>query len=148
MSRHTRWIDDGNSWCCEKHLPSVVMPASSGLCAFSTCDSVRPKRESFTTIGKTLVKPTPAPKPATKTKPSQPTNVRKKKPTTPVKAKTSTVSTPENNTENVELCAWFKCTRGEGGVHAPARAKSKYCSRACSNANARFQHKQRKKDEE
>ena len=143
MSRHTKWIDDGNSWVCEKHLPSVIMPASSGVCAFSTCDSVRPKRESFN-IGKAVSKPKPTPKPVPTT--PKPTNVRKKKPTTPVKPETLT--TPESTVDTGDLCSWFKCTRGENGTHAAARPKSKYCSRACSNANARFQHKQRKKDDE
>ena len=45
-SPHTRWID-AKTWICTRHLPSVRMDASIGMCAFSTCDSVRPRRESF-----------------------------------------------------------------------------------------------------
>ena len=43
-SPHTRWID-AKTWICTRHLPSVRMDASIGMCAFSTCDSVRPRRE-------------------------------------------------------------------------------------------------------
>ena len=45
-----------------------------------------------------------------------------------------------------ELCAWHNCTRGPSGGRAVRRKNSKYCSRACSNANARWRFKQRKKD--
>ena len=140
MSSHfTKWIDN-NSWVCSKHLPSVVMPASSGLCAFSTCESTRPTRESFTTIGPSAS--TTATKSRTLTK-----SIRKKKAHVP---KTSTKNAVQDNvttaTLEVELCAWFKCTKGESGGAAPARARSKYCDRACSNANARWNHKQRAKE--
>ena len=36
------------------------------------------------------------------------------------------------------LCIWPPCEK-------PRRKKSKYCSRECSNKNARWRHKQRKK---
>ena len=44
----------------------------------------------------------------------------------------------------VGLCAWEKCAKGLEGGRADARNKSKYCSRDCSNKNARFRHKARK----
>lgn len=47
-----------------------------------------------------------------------------------------------------ELCAWHNCTRGPANGRAVRRKNSKYCSRACSNANARWRFKQRKKDGE
>jgi len=47
-----------------------------------------------------------------------------------------------------ELCAWHNCTRGPGNGRAVRRKNSKYCSRACSNANARFRFKKRKKSDE
>ena len=37
----------------------------------------------------------------------------------------------------VESCAWHECEK-------PRRPRSKYCSRACSNKNARHRFKQRK----
>jgi hypothetical protein len=42
---------------------------------------------------------------------------------------------------SVETCEWPGCTN----ARAP---NSKYCSRACSNKNARSRHAQRKKTEE
>lgn len=39
-----------------------------------------------------------------------------------------------------EPCAWKDCDK-------PARKASKYCSRACSNKNARWRHSQRRKEE-
>jgi len=43
------------------------------------------------------------------------------------------------------LCAWEECDNGLNEKPAPTRSKSKYCSRDCSNKNARFRHKSRKK---
>ena len=58
------------------------------------------------------------------------------------------VETPIDTSQmsDEELCAWHNCTRGPGGGRAVRRKNSKYCSRACSNANARWRFKQRKKD--
>lgn len=42
--------------------------------------------------------------------------------------------------EDVEICAWHPCEK-------VARPGSKYCSRACSNKNARWRYKQRKSNE-
>lgn len=134
-SPHTRWID-ATTWICTRHLPSVRMPASAGLCAFSTCDSVRPRRESFdrvanTSASTTSVKPTaPAPKKVV---------AKKAVP----KAEASPVVAAA--TEDVEKCEWFKCNKGPDGTRANSRARSKYCSRACSNSSARHRHKLRAK---
>jgi hypothetical protein len=43
------------------------------------------------------------------------------------------------------MCAWFKCEKGENSKRASVRSNSKYCSRDCSNRNARWRHKHRKK---
>lgn len=42
------------------------------------------------------------------------------------------------------LCAWLHCDKGTTSVRAIRRKGSKYCSRDCSNKNARWRHKQRK----
>ena len=52
---HTLAID-ASTWICTRHLPSVQMKASIGMCAFSTCDSVRPRRESFDRVVTASVK--------------------------------------------------------------------------------------------
>ena len=41
------------------------------------------------------------------------------------------------------LCSWKECDKGHSGP-ANSRANSKYCSRDCSNRNARALHKERK----
>jgi len=43
------------------------------------------------------------------------------------------------------LCAWKECNKGQNGDPAPPRSKSIYCSRDCSNKNARLRHRNRKK---
>jgi len=47
--------------------------------------------------------------------------------------------TPKN-----PVCAWQMCDKGFSGGRAFSREKSKYCSRDCSNKNARARHKDRK----
>jgi len=41
------------------------------------------------------------------------------------------------------LCAWENCDKGLNGVPEFARRNSKYCSRDCSNKNARSRYKKR-----
>ena len=131
---HTRWID-AKTWICTRHLPSVRMDASIGMCAFSTCDSVRPRRESFNRVVSVAAN-------SSVSKPSAPVQ-QKKSPSMKINAPTA-----ENKaaTEGaVSKCAWFKCNKGPNGGIADARPRSKYCSRACSNSSARYRHKIRAK---
>jgi hypothetical protein len=44
-------------------------------------------------------------------------------------------------TEKTIYCAWNGCTKGINGSRAESRPNSKYCSRRCSNDNARWRHK-------
>ena len=46
--------------------------------------------------------------------------------------------------EEVERCTWHQCDKGAAGGPAVRRKGSKYCSRDCSNKNARWRHKKRK----
>mgnify|MGYP001161027737 CR=1 FL=1 len=133
-SPHTRWID-AKTWICTRHLPSVRMDASIGMCAFSTCDSVRPRRESFDRVAAVAVN-SPA------SKPSAPVQKKTTSKTTTTSPK---VEAAVDTNAEVELCAWFKCTKGPNGGPAASRARSKYCSRACSNSSARHRHKIRVK---
>ena len=41
--------------------------------------------------------------------------------------------------QGITMCDWHSC-------HEPARAGSKYCSRRCSNRNARQRHRKRKRE--
>lgn len=45
------------------------------------------------------------------------------------------------------LCAWEDCEKGPQGGPAMTRRNSKYCSRDCSNKNARWRFAQRRKEE-
>ena len=132
---HTRWID-ATTWICTRHLPSVQMKASIGMCAFSTCDSVRPRRESFDRIATSTAK-APTTKPVAK-----PVGQKKSAPKKAIAPKVEPVQLADGN---VAKCAWFKCTKGPDGGPADSRARSKYCSRACSNSSARYRHKIRAK---
>ena len=131
---HTRWID-AKTWICTRHLPSVRMDASIGMCAFSTCDSVRPRRESFDRVAAVAV------------------NSKASKSSAPVQQKKSAfiqMNAPKADNKKttvgvVAKCAWFKCNKGPDGGIADARPRSKYCSRACSNSSARYRHKIRAK---
>jgi hypothetical protein len=46
--------------------------------------------------------------------------------------------------EHSEECTWHQCDKGAAGSPAVRRKGSKYCSRDCSNKNARWRHKKRK----
>ena len=48
------------------------------------------------------------------------------------------ISRVAQENEEQEICAWKPCKNA-------ARPNSKYCSRTCSNKNARWRHKQRKR---
>ena len=81
------------------------MDASIGMCAFSTCDSVRPRRESFDRVVAVAV------------------NSQASKPSAPVQKKSVSKSTSAPKVETAattnstaELCAWFKCTKGPNGL--------------------------------
>ena len=110
-------------WVCPKHLPSVKLPANIEKCFFSGCSSVRPSNRpgnSSVVSSSSIVSSS---------------KVRKRNSTKPAKTTAGEES----------LCSWFKCEKGEDGGRATVRSNSKYCSRDCSNRNARWRHKQRKR---
>ncbi len=129
MSRLTYWKTN-TEWVCSKHLPSLTMPSSVGVCTFAGCDSVRPRREDFTS--NQIAANARSLQRSVQKKPTK--SVRSQ-----VKAKPKVV-----HSANAKLCDWFKCDK-DNGQPAIARSKSKYCSKDCSNKNARWRHKQRKK---
>lgn len=166
---------DSKFWICPKHLPSVSIPGHIKKCWYAGCTSVRPEKEldpfanfniasvtgntsfaknsqnssrrkSTTNTKKTVAKSTKKVAVTSKAvetpqKPSKEETKKAKKSTT--KTKESKVSTVERNSN---LCSWFKCDK-DNGKPAKARNQSKYCSRDCSNRNARYRMKQRKKQE-
>jgi hypothetical protein len=166
---------DSKFWICPKHLPSVSIPGHIKKCWYAGCTSVRPEKEldPFANFNIASVTGDPAfTKGSQKSsqKKSSSSNTKKtgakntKKFTTKSdvaqaskdppketkKYKKSVVKTKESKTltteRNPTLCAWFKCDK-DNGKPAKARNQSKYCSRDCSNRNARFRMKQRKKQD-
>ena len=159
-------------WVCPRHLPSVNIPGHIDKCWYAGCLSVRPEKEvdpfadfDAATLKKISKNPSKrkvhstTAKSKTKNKTaSSVTSQRKKAVSTPAKTQTSspkkTQSKKSNTTkivtrsveENTVLCAWFKCDK-DNGSPAKARNQSKYCSRDCSNRNARYRMKQRKKED-
>ena len=165
---------DSKFWICPKHLPSVSIPGHIKKCWYAGCTSVRPEKEldpfanfniasvtgdpSFTkgsqkssqkksttsktkkTTGKNTKKVASK---SEEVKSSQKTSKADKKNKSVSKTKESTSFTVERNPT---LCAWFKCDK-DNGKPAKARNQSKYCSRDCSNRNARYRMKQRKKQD-
>ena len=45
-------------------------------------------------------------------------------------------------------CDWFQCNKGKDGKRGLTPINSKYCSKDCSNKNARWRYKQRQNDDE
>ena len=45
-------------------------------------------------------------------------------------------------------CDWFQCNKGEDGTRGLTPINSKYCSKDCSNKNARWRYKKRQNDDE
>ena len=117
----TYWKNE-NEWVCPKHLPSVKLPANVDKCFFSGCYSLRPKNRPGNS-GTTVPRPSP----------SFMTSAMHRS------------SKPHVEIEEGNLCAWFKCEKGLNETRSTIRSNSKYCSRDCSNRNARWRHKQRKK---
>ena len=164
---------DSKFWICPKHLPSVSIPGHIKKCWYAGCTSVRPEKEldpfanfniasvtgntsftknsqnssrqkSTTNAKKTVAQNTrivAVTSKAVETPQNLPKEETKK--TKKSTTKESKVLTVERNPA---LCAWFKCDK-DNGKPAKARNQSKYCSRDCSNRNARYRMKQRKKQE-
>ena len=108
-----KWIDE-NTWGCLRHIPSAKLPAICEKCWF--CGEARPPLAEGQKLPpsfrpKTSESPRPLPK---KVKPSF----------------TSVAETSEVRAK----CAWVGCVKS-------AAPNSKYCSRNCSNKNARARHR-------
>jgi hypothetical protein len=125
-SRLSRWKDHDH-WQCLKHVPPVTLPESSGRCWFAGC-SQRPDEADRPLVEVRPPEPEPIPRPArAHTDAPRPTSTR------------SAEMAPERAAvlaEGVVKCALETCAK-------PARAGSKYCSRVCSNRNARRRFKAR-----
>ena len=111
-------------WYCNRHLPASVLPAEMEKCWYAHCPCVRPPLELRPEMVEEVIKVVAPQRPAaTESAPEvHASPLRSPRPSVFVGAKP---------------CAWKDC-------HRTARANSMYCSRKCSNKNARWRHKQRK----
>ena len=131
-------------WICPRHLPSARFPASVAACWFAGCNSVRPPlQEDIGTPAKQKKKPAPNSTSA-KSKPiskSKSKSENKKEPAQAVASEST--KTPANTAQPQKICAWVKCNKGPNGGRNVASKRSKYCSRDCSNRNARANYNSR-----
>lgn len=148
---HTYWKDHEH-WYCGRHLPASPLPWSIEKCWL--CPNKRPSlkdrpapeegvspvvhkprlaaRPRARVVTKPIVTTTsaPAPTPAPAAKPAAAATKATKAVAPKLTAAAAESGTP--------ICAWSECCE-------PARPRSKYCSRNCSNKNARARHKTRGK---
>ena len=166
-SNKTSWLDHDH-WSCGRHLPAGVLPATVERCWL--CPNKRPPMKDRpappTEGGATIVRETgkkkaqrplkpkmivarkqagestdalasmtstpPPPHREVAPTPAQKTSGRAAQPSKAA-VKSAPIATPASG----EVCAWAECQQ-------IARPRSKYCSRNCSNKNARARHKARK----
>lgn len=129
-------------WICPRHLPSARFPASVPACWFAGCTSVRPP------LSDEIAAP-PRPKRAiasakTKVKSRAPQKPKMNiKPASPSVSATKATKASAPSDQPIRYCAWVKCSKGPDGGRNIARKRSKYCSRDCSNRNARANYNAR-----
>ena len=151
-----------NLWVCLNHLPCVRYPAGTQACWYHGCKSVRPPEKDRPAPD--VVDPIAAIAPVAPKLAPKPVKVKKPKPTRPLRARdddSGELDVPSGeapsasraskvdlddepiilDANGVQLCAWKDCGK-------PARPNSKYCSRNCSNKNARWRHRPRDPEEE
>ena len=153
MSRRGPYWKNETTWICPNHLPSVKIPANVECCFYVNCTSKRPERLSAEELQTTMAAATPRParQPSRSSVTSTRTTPRKTKKASrtvnPAPTATPAPATPTDepifNAVGQKLCAWFKCDKSEDGGRSVTRSRSKYCSRDCSNRNARWRHKNR-----
>jgi hypothetical protein len=140
---HSRWKDHDH-WQCLKHVPPVTLPHTSGRCWFAGC-SERPS-EALRPAWVAPVAAEPEPKPAAIVA-IRPVPVRLVEPRPvpdntveplPRPAAPAPTAAPASVAAEHLRCAYELCSN-------EARDGSKYCSRTCSNRNARRRFKTRKK---
>lgn len=137
MSRLTYW-KDSRTWVCSKHLPSIEIPAYTGACPFVGCDSIRPKHGRPTPTDE---EPAPMADAVASVEKTTTTVAQ-----TPVETAETASTIKVRQAPNVDLCSWFRCDKGPNGGPAPSRPRSKYCSKDCSNKNARYRYKTKQKN--
>ena len=128
------WLDDDH-WICTQHARAVVLPATADRCWYVGC-SVRPPRprdgDGATAAGAQARSPQ-ARRHAERLARGLPTLTSRRAP----HEEAAAVARPGG----ARRCALPGCEN-------PARPRSKYCSRACSNRNARARYAARRAGEQ
>lgn len=141
-----------NTWVCLNHLPCVRYPAGTQACWYYGCKSVRPAEKdrpvaevpdavdqglSNLAVAARAAKA----RPGAKMRPAR--AVRPVKVEQPPEPQVELHTEPEGEApaKDPTICAWKDCVK-------TARPNSKYCSRNCSNKNARWRHRQRSSDDD
>lgn len=167
-SNRVYWLDNEH-WACGRHLPAQVLPSSIERCWLcpnkrpSMADRPQPSKDGSSAIQakttKTKARRPARPKMIVARKAADLTATeapasQNKGPTTSTQAgrkassksasasratskKTAARKAPLLTESSGGMCAWHECSK-------QARPRSKYCSRNCSNKNARARHKARK----
>jgi len=166
-SNRVYWLDHDH-WACGRHLPAQVLPSSIERCWLCPNkrpligDRPEPSKDGYSAVKvkttKTKARRPARPKmivarkaadltttetPAAPNKaaaPSAPAGRKATKAASPSRAapkKATARKAPLLTESSGGMCAWHECCK-------PARPRSKYCSRNCSNKNARARHKARK----
>ena len=164
-SNRVYWLDHEH-WACGRHLPACVLPASIERCWLCSnkraplIDRPEASAEGTSTVQNRGVKkigrrpPRPKMVVARKAAPisaeatpsvkptSKPSSTTPKSPTKTTTRGAATKKAAPRKTSLLTdcaggVCAWHECNK-------QARPRSKYCSRNCSNKNARARHKARK----
>ncbi len=117
MKGNSTWRNR-DTWQCNNHLPVVRYPAGVQTCWYWGCRSKRPIEAQRPGPVERVVEVKPVKKPRVR-----PPVVRKE-----------TVAQPA---EDFVACAWNECEQAR-------RKNSKYCSRECSNKNARARYRKKK----
>ncbi len=130
------WLDDDH-WICTRHARAVVLPASAARCWYVGC-SVRPPRP-----GKADASPGDAERQPSRVSPQARRHAEKLArglPTVLSQRVRRQEAAAQGADQGARRCALPGCDN-------PARPRSKYCSRACSNRNARARYAARHKGE-
>lgn len=117
-----KWISD-EVWMCTEHIPAPRMPSVQEKCWY--CGAARPILEGRVVKPYVLPGGTPSPEAKKAARKSHKEGVA--------------AQVQVDNAAGVTPCAWPGCRNKSAG-------KSKYCSRECSNKNARARHAQKRKE--
>ena len=150
MSANTAW-ESSSHWLCLNHTPAVRLPIAANGCWMAGCDCDRPAEPDEFPV-RMRAQP-PAPK---RIFPKARPTVRAKTKTTPVRKSKGLIALDDLPAFIVEQLAKEASATthdgaGEGcaldGCGETTRPGSKYCSRTCSNRNARRRYKKKARAE-